>query len=126
MKPKILLRLLGLIALISLLLLGPGSLNSAIAATGELDQQYEEAKREAMGICPPINLLDEEGKIINPLENLNANAPYSPKKTCGKCHNYDKITQGYHFQQGKGEKMSQAFQETYPWCTSPGQYGGRW
>ncbi|MBW2741643.1 MAG: hypothetical protein JRE64_23000 [Deltaproteobacteria bacterium] len=126
MKPKILLRLLGLIALIFQLLLGGGSLNSAIAAAGELDQQYEQAKQDAMGICPPINLLDEEGNIINPLKNLNANTPYSPKKTCGKCHNYDKITQGYHFQQGKGEKMSQAFQETYPWCTSPGQYGGRW
>lgn len=126
MRRKMLAGFTGQIALISLLLLGAGSVNSAIAAAGELDQQYEQAKQDAMGICPPINLMDEEGNIINPLKNLNANAPYSPKKTCDKCHNYDKITQGYHFQQGKGEKMSQAFQETYPWCTSPGQYGGRW
>ena len=85
-----------------------------------------DAKREAMGICPPINLLDEDGNTINPIANINSSVPYSPKMTCGKCHDYDKITKGYHFQQGKGEKMGQDFQETYPWCTSPGQYGGRW
>ena len=126
MKPKILLRLLGLIGLISQLLLGAGSVNAAIPAAGELDQRYEEAKREAMGVCPPFNLLDEEGNIIDPGKNLNADKPYSPKKTCGKCHDYNKITQGYHFQQGKGEAMTADFQRLYPWCTTPGFYGGRW
>jgi hypothetical protein len=79
-----------------------------------------------MGVCPPFNLLDEEGNIIDPGKNLNTDKPYSPKKTCGKCHDYNKITQGYHFQQGKGEAMTADFQRLYPWCTTPGFYGGRW
>ena len=85
-----------------------------------------DAKRAAMGVCPPFNLLDEYGNVIDPGKGLNADRPYSPKKTCGRCHNYNKITQGYHFQQGKGEPMTAAFTKLYPWCTSPGQYGGRW
>ena len=100
--------------------------NGQLASSESKDQKYEEAKRDAMGICPPINLLDDNGNIIDPAKDLNANVPYSPRKTCGKCHDYDKITKGYHFKQGKGEKMTEEFQETYPWCTSPGQYGGRW
>jgi len=91
-----------------------------------VEKAYEEAKQDAMGICPPIFLRDENGNTINPVSRVNADVPYSPKQTCGKCHDYDKITQGYHFKQGKGEKMAKNFAQTYPWCTSPGQYGGRW
>ena len=89
-------------------------------------RKYEEAKKDAMAICPPIYLRDENGNIINPVKGINDHVPYSPKKTCGKCHDYKKITEGYHFTQGKGEKMTKEFAERYPWCTSPGQYGGRW
>jgi hypothetical protein len=28
-------------------------------------------------------------------------APYSPKKTCGACHDYAQITEGFHFDQGR-------------------------
>jgi hypothetical protein len=28
-------------------------------------------------------------------------APYSPKRTCGACHDYALITEGYHFDQGR-------------------------
>ena len=27
--------------------------------------------------------------------------PYSPRETCGSCHDIDKIANGYHFQQGR-------------------------
>jgi hypothetical protein len=91
-----------------------------------VDTAYDQARQDAMGICPPIFLRDENGAIINPVAGINAGAPYSPKQTCGKCHDYDKITRGFHFQQGKGEKMTPEYAATYPWCTSPGQYGGRW
>lgn len=87
---------------------------------------YEEAKQDAMGICPPIFLRNENRNIINPISGVNVDVPYSPKQTCGECHDYEKITKGYHFLQGKGEKMGKNFEQTYPWCTSPGQYGGRW
>ena len=96
------------------------------ALAQENDKSYEEAKQDAMGICPPIFLRDENGNIINPISGVNVDVPYSPKQTCGECHDYEKITKGYHFLQGKGEKMGKNFQQTYPWCTSPGQYGGRW
>ncbi len=101
----------------------------AFAQTSSFDPvetAYEEAKQDAMGICPPIFLRDENGNIINPISGVNVDVPYSPKQTCGECHDYQKITKGYHFLQGKGEKMAKNFQQTYPWCTSPGQYGGRW
>jgi len=86
----------------------------------------ELAKRKATGVCPPFFLRDERGRIIDPVQRANVNQPYSPKQTCGACHNYERITQGYHFQQGKGEKVEPQLARRYPWVTSPGNYGGRW
>ncbi len=80
------------------------------------------------GVCPPFFLKDEKGHIINPVANQNADVPYSPKQTCGTagCHHYDKITRGYHFQQGKDEEANAQLKRLYQWVLSPGQYGGRW
>ncbi len=78
------------------------------------------------GVCPPFILYDEDDNIIDPVNEINAEKPYSPKQTCGKCHDYDKITQGFHFQQGKDEKASGVFAERYQWVSSPGLYGGNW
>lgn len=80
------------------------------------------------GVCPPFFIRDESGAIINPVSMQNTNKPYSPKQTCGLagCHNYKKITKGYHFQQGKDEQPSQKLKDLYQWVLSPGQYGGRW
>ncbi len=71
---------------------------------------------------------DEKGEVINPVKGINDKVPYSPKQTCGAkgCHNYDKITEGYHFQQGKGEKLQQEYGERYNWVLYPGNYGGNW
>ncbi|NLP11063.1 hypothetical protein GX408_11775 [bacterium] len=78
------------------------------------------------GICPPFHLYDEHGEVINPVASQNVDQPYSPRQTCGKCHDYEKITQGYHFQQGRGEMAPAFMQERYGWVTSPGNYGGNW
>jgi len=78
------------------------------------------------GVCPPFNLYDEDGSIIDPVNGVNADKPYSPKQTCGKCHDYDKITQGFHFQQGKDETASGILAERYQWVSNPGNYGGNW
>ncbi|MEX2371438.1 MAG: hypothetical protein WD578_10555, partial [Bacteroidales bacterium] len=51
------------------------------------------------GVCPPFYLLTEESDTINPWTELNTDKPYSPKQTCGKCHDYELITSGYHFMQ---------------------------
>jgi len=66
--------------------------------------------RQPFGVCPPFPLRDEAGKIINPAADPKVAVPYSPRQTCGAngCHDYDKITQGFHFQQGKGEAVDSA------------------
>jgi hypothetical protein len=81
-----------------------------------------------VGVCPPFFIRDDSGAVINPVKNRNTDVPYSPKQTCGLagCHDYEKITRGYHFQQGKDEKANEELKNLYQWVLSPGQYGGRW
>jgi hypothetical protein len=59
---------------------------------------------------------------------VESKTPYSPKKTCGGCHNYNQITNGYHFQQGRTDGtgkivISDTFDPRYPWSLSSGMYG---
>ncbi|MBI4328099.1 MAG: hypothetical protein HY674_22945, partial [Chloroflexi bacterium] len=84
--------------------------------------------KRALGVCPPYKLKDEQGNVIDPVRGLNATAAYSPKQTCGAagCHDYNKITEGFHFQQGKGEAVPALMAERYQWVSSPGNYGGTW
>jgi len=89
-------------------------------------QVPEVEKTSALGVCPPFYLLTEEGDTINPMNGLNIDKPYSPKQTCGKCHDYNLITEGYHFQQGKDEKPQDIQSERMQWVSSPGNYGGPW
>jgi len=79
-----------------------------------------------MGVCPPFSLYDEDGNLIDPVNGINSDKPYSPRQTCGKCHDYDKITKGFHFQQGKGEEPTSIMSKRYRWVTTPGNYGGNW
>lgn len=83
---------------------------------------------KGLGVCPPFPLRDEAGNVINPLKGVNDKAPYSPRQTCSAagCHDYAKITQGFHFTQGKGEALPKEFAARYNWVTSPGNYGGNW
>ena len=86
------------------------------------------APGKAFGVCPPFPLRDETGNVIDPIRGVNDTAPYSPRQTCGTtgCHDYGKITQGFHFTQGKGETPPKEFAHRYNWVTSPGNYGGNW
>jgi hypothetical protein len=92
------------------------------------NQKEPEKKPAPSGVCPPFHLRDETGKIIDPVNNINAGKPYSPKQTCGAtgCHDYNKITEGFHFNQGKGEKPTEDMLKRCIWVTSPGNYGGNW
>lgn len=76
--------------------------------------------------APQFVLRDEEGNVINPLANQNARKPYSPKMTCGPCHDYDKVTQGFHFTQGQGESPTREQKERCLWASTPGNFGGNW
>ncbi len=80
------------------------------------------------GVCPPFQLRDEAGEVIDPIKGVNDEAPYSPKQTCGAggCHDYAKITEGYHFTQGWGEEPTADQHERVAWATTPGNYGGTW
>lgn len=58
----------------------------------------------------------------------DSKVPYSPKKTCGACHDYNQITNGYHFQQGRTDGtgkivVSDTFDSKYSWNLSSGMYG---
>jgi hypothetical protein len=88
-----------------------------------LSQSTIDKGQNFIGVCPPFFIRDANGVIINPAQNQNANKPYSPKQTCGLagCHNYEKITKGYHFQQGKDEEASEEMKSLYHWVLSPGQ-----
>lgn len=72
--------------------------------------------------CPPFHLKTGDGKIINPLTGENADQPYSTRQTCGACHDYDKITKGYHFQQG-WNVVKDDFNKKKPWVLSDGMMG---
>jgi len=75
---------------------------------------------------PAINLLDANGDLIDPVNGENAAAPFSTRQTCGMCHDYDVITQGYHFQMG-WDTVADDFGagEGRPWSLSNG-FLGRW
>ncbi len=73
--------------------------------------------------CPPFYLRTDDGQIINPKSESNSDKPYSIRQTCGSCHDYNKISQGYHFQMGMNER--EGFDnKKYPWKITPGMTGG--
>ena len=75
---------------------------------------------------PAINLLDRNGDLIDPVNGENANAPFSTRQTCGMCHEYDVITQGFHFQMGwQTVADDYGAAEGRPWSLSNG-FLGRW
>ncbi|MFO8011801.1 MAG: hypothetical protein R6X20_00710 [Phycisphaerae bacterium] len=97
---------------------------NALAAQDTRDTQDSPPRVE--GVCPPFHLLDEEGNVIDPVKGTNADKPYSPKQTCGTCHDYETITQGYHFMQGKAEEPTADQAARCQWALTPGNYGGTW
>jgi len=100
---------------------------------------------------PPVTLLDENGNPIaqqlNQSDKIDfgngkvyvAGPPYSPKQTCGKCHDYNEITKAFHFREGVGangeilsdtwasenkdNKLYKYLANAYGHLQSPGQYG---
>ncbi len=69
---------------------------------------------------PAIPLLDEQGEHV-----LNSGLAYSPKRSCGGCHDYDKINHAYHFEMGRDEASDTFGEERgLPHLVSPGYFGG--
>jgi hypothetical protein len=69
-----------------------------------------------------ISLRDYEGNSIDLQRDTK---PFSPRQTCGYCHNYETIEQGYHFQQGTEYLADNYGQKngTYDFVLSPGMVG---
>lgn len=100
------------LVLISLFIMVFG-FSSSFAAINNFDRAVDH---------PPIPILDEQGNHV-----LEANKPYSPKKTCAGsgCHDYDGITHAYHFEMGRDEANDQyGAKRGLPHLVSPGYYGG--
>lgn len=100
---------------------------------------------------PAVTLLDENGNRIKDMLNSSdkftaangsvymSGPAYSPKKTCGVCHDYQEVTKAYHFREGAGEDgkgVSDTWSDenndgtqykylanAYGHLVSPGQYG---
>ena len=75
----------------------------------------------------PVDLkgYDADGQVVTISPAENSTVPYSPKQTCGVCHDYAAITSGFHFQQGLDE-MSDDYGSTHgmpEFVTSPGMFG---
>jgi hypothetical protein len=70
---------------------------------------------------PAAALKDEAGRNV-----LITGKPISTRRTCGeKCHDYDFITNSFHFQQGKSE-MDRNLLSSHgaaPFSSSPGMFG---
>ena len=111
---------------LTLVLCGLAARGQEKAVSGEPGPAATREQTPPWGVCPPFQLRDEEGNVINPVAGENADKPYSPKQTCGECHDYDKITQGYHFMQGKGEEPTADQKARCLWASTPGNYGGTW
>ena len=100
---------------------------------------------------PAFQLLDRNGIPIkdqlDPSDTVNAangsvymkGPAYSPKQTCGKCHDYQAITRAYHFREGAGpdgenlsdqwsaehkdDTLYKGLANAYAYLDSPGQLG---
>ncbi len=74
---------------------------------------------------PHIVLRDGSGNQI-----MEGSAePYSPRETCGACHDYHTISTGYHFQQGRTDEFGAVdtkddyFNDGRDFLKSSGMYG---
>jgi len=89
---------------------------------------------------PIVDQLDPNDTIVAANGSVYmAGPPYSPKQTCGRCHDYDAITRAFHFREGtgpRGEEISDTWSDehkddtlykylanAYAYVISPGQYG---
>ena len=109
--------LLGSLAIAALVLAGCGSSSSTPSDPGTPPGPAKDHSN--------IVLLDRLG---NPLK-ADSTEPYSPRQTCGACHNVDNIANGYHFQQGRTDKdgnlqlKTDFFGDNRDWLLSDGMYG---
>lgn len=67
---------------------------AAAAPTARAQSRFATSDSQS-GYVHWIDLYDASNKRIDP--NAENPAPYSPEKTCGRCHEFDTISHGWHF-----------------------------
>lgn len=72
-------------------------LTSVWPAAADTDQKFLGDEGDGSRAVPVhlIPLIDEEGEKITPADELLL--PFSTRQSCGLCHNYEKISRGWHF-----------------------------
>ncbi len=111
-----------LIATMSLLLL-IGACNSSDELTPLA--QDPTLSGVAQAAHPHVPLKDALGNHLV----AGSTEPYSPKQTCGGCHDYDLISNAYHFQQGRTDSNGNVhmkddfFGDGRDFLKSDGMYG---
>ena len=72
-----------------------------------------------------IVLRDHYGDAIE----IGSTEPYSPRETCGRCHDIDEISNNFHTQQGRTNEhgtiitKNDFFEDGRTWLQSDGMYG---
>ena len=110
---------------------------STAVAQPPVQDQYALRSRNGIRINQQLNMNDTITMANGAL--YAAGPAYSPKQTCGTCHDYDAITRAYHFREGSGpvgENLSDHWSDkenggtlyrylanAYGHLESPGQYG---
>ncbi|WP_456445567.1 hypothetical protein, partial [Thiolapillus sp.] len=88
---------------------------TVVAASVAGAQPVDEEK-----LHPAIPLLDESGANV-----LKSGKPYSPRTTCGQCHDYESITHSFHIEQGRDETDDDFGKRIgLPQLVGPGYFGG--
>ncbi len=81
---------------------------------------------------PPTATAHENVVLVDRLGNpitATSKEPYSPRMTCGGCHDMTKIANAYHFQQGRTDLAGNIvvkedyFGDGREWLLSAGMYG---
>jgi hypothetical protein len=67
-----------------------------------------------------INLYDRDGKII---DLKTSTVPYSPATTCGKCHDVETISHGWHFNASDPAAAKNAGRPGEPWILTDAATG---
>jgi hypothetical protein len=108
------------------LLLRGGSLVAAVAlVTLPACNDDDSVSVSAIGVHPDVVLRDRLGAALPP----GSTDPYSPRQTCGACHDVDEAANGYHFQQGRTDAAGDVvtkdnfFNDGRTFLRSAGMYG---
>ncbi|RMH04949.1 MAG: hypothetical protein D6702_01805 [Planctomycetota bacterium] len=98
---------------------------AVLAAVLVLPACNDDQSASARGVHPDVVLRDRLG---NPLP-AGSTEPYSPRRSCGACHDVDRAANGYHFQQGRTDAAGNIvvgddfFGDGRAFLRSPGMYG---